>query len=88
MTREEIEIGKSAQQRVAGLVVGSMSIKPADEEPAVRLGLRNLRTGVAEQVVFVPGESQRLLDHTVEVISITREPPTVLIRAEPDAVTS
>jgi len=86
MTREEIEIGKNAQQRVAGLVVGIMSIKPAEEEPAVRLGLRNLTTGVAEQVVFVPDEAQRLLDHTVEVVSITREPPTVLIRAEPDAV--
>lgn len=86
-TREEIELGKNAQRRVAGLVVGIMSIKPSDDHPAVRLGLRNLETGDTEQAIFAPGTPQQLLHHTVEVVSITREPPCVVLRAEPDEVT-
>lgn len=84
MTHEEIELGKNAQRRVAGLVIGIMSLKPGDDDPAVRLGLRNLQTGGTEQSVFVPGVSQRLLGHTVEVVSIARDPAQVVVRAEPD----
>jgi hypothetical protein len=80
MTHEEIELGKNAQRRVAGLVIGIMSLKPGDDDPAVRLGLRNLTTGGTEQAVFVPGVSQEMLGHTVEVVSITREPAQVLLR--------
>lgn len=85
MTTEEIELGKNAQQRVAGLVVGIMSIKPGEDDPAVRLGLRNLASGDTEQAVFVPGIPQHLLEHTVEVVSIIREPAAVRLRAEPTA---
>jgi hypothetical protein len=87
MTREEIELGKHAQRRVASLVIGIMSIKPGDGDPAVRLGLRNLDTGATEQGVFVPGVPQQRLGHHVEVLSITREPPLVVLRAEPEEVT-
>lgn len=83
MTRQEIELGRNAQRRVAGLVVGIMSVKPSDEQPAVRLGLRNLETGDTEQAVFEPGVPQQMLDHTVEVVSITREPPLVVLSAVP-----
>ena len=84
MTREELELGKDAERRVAGLVIGIMSIKPTDEDPAVRLGVRNLDTEGSEQGVFVRGVPQQLLGHTVEVVSITREPPLVVLRAEPE----
>jgi hypothetical protein len=82
MTAEEIELGKNAQRRVAGLVVGIMSIKPDEDAPAVRLGLRNLETGASEQGVFVPAVSRQVLDHTVEVVSIAQDPPLVVLRVE------
>jgi hypothetical protein len=88
-TERGIELGRNAQIRVADLVVGIMSIKLSDEAPAVRLGLRNLTTGDREQVVFVPGEAQHLLDHTLEVVSINRQPPgSVVLRAAPDEVSA
>ena len=86
-TEPGIELGKNAQVRVADLVIGIMSIKPSDEEPAVRLGVRNLTTGQTDQVVFVPGVAKHLLDHTLEVVSINRQPPaSVVLRAESDEV--
>ena len=88
-TGQGIELGRSAQIQVADLVVGIMSIKPSDDQPAVRLGVRNLTTGQTEQVVFVPGKAQHLLDHTLEVISINRQPPaSVVLRAAPDEVSA
>lgn len=86
-TQQGIELGRNAQIHVADLVVGIMSIKPSDDEPAVRLGIRNLTTGQSEQAVFVPGVVQHLLDHSLEVLSINRQPPgSVVLRAQPDEV--
>lgn len=89
MAVEEVELRKSAQHHVAALTVGIMSIKPSRDDPAVRLGLRNLTTDEADQVVLKPGEPQHLLDHTLEVVTIARSPrPVVLLRVEPDEVAS
>jgi hypothetical protein len=86
-TEQGTELGRSAQIQVADLVVGILSIKPSDDDPAVRLGVRNLKTGQTEQMVFVPGEPRPLLDHTLEVLSINRQPPeSVVLRAQPDEV--
>lgn len=85
MAVEEVELRKGAQHHVGALTVAIISIKPSDDDPAVRLGLRNLTTDEADQVVFKPGEPQHLLDHTLEVVTITRSPqPVVLLRVEPD----
>lgn len=89
MAVEEVVLRKGGQHRVAALTVGIMAMKPSDDEPAVRLGLRNMTTDEADQVVFKPGEPQHLLDHTLEVVSIARTPrQVVLLRVEPDAAAS
>jgi len=83
------ELGRGAQVRIAGLVVGIMAIKPDEDHPAVRLAVRNLRTDQTQQPILVPGEPRALLDHTLEVVSINRQPPeSVMLRAEADEVES
>lgn len=85
MAHEEVLLRSDGQFTVAGVVLAIVSIKPNDDVPAVRVGVRNLASGATQQVVLRPGQPQQVLAHVLEVVRITREPErTALVRVQAD----
>lgn len=74
MAHEEVLLRSDGQFPVAGLVLAIVSIKPGDDDPAVRIGVRSLSTGETQQVILRPAKPQHVLGHVLEVVQVTREP--------------
>jgi hypothetical protein len=89
MATHEIALQRNGQFRLDDLVLGIVSLKPDDSDPAVRLGLRRLSTDETAQVVLRPEGSVTVLGHVIEALSIDRaSTPQVRLRVltEDDAI--
>lgn len=83
MRTHELALQRNGQYRLEDLVVGIVSIKPSDEHPAARIGLRRLSTDETAQVVLRPGHPVAVLGHVLEALMIDRAgTPPLRIRVE------
>ncbi|WP_029291359.1 hypothetical protein [Cellulomonas sp. HZM] len=87
---EVARIGRDAQYRVGGLLVGIVAVKPLDPaapDDAVMLALRDPAQGEGVQVILRPGRAHDWLGRRVEVLDLQRDPVVVELSVGPSAGT-